>query len=115
MPSRYLVPLLIVGAILGLAADPPTGESVSDSGRNIGAGPYTNPHGAPSDSSQDGAPVNILPRARPGSEETTSLPKATISTDVNVVLVPVTVTDPLNRFVTGLDQEAFEVYEDRIK
>ena len=31
------------------------------------------------------------------------------------VLVPVTVADPLNRFVTGLPQGAFEVYEDKVK
>jgi VWFA-related protein len=30
-------------------------------------------------------------------------------------MVPVTVTDPLNRFVTGLEQESFEVYEDKVK
>ena len=31
--------------------------------------------------------------------------------DVNLVLVPVTVTDPLNRLVTGLEQQDFFVYE----
>ena len=35
-------------------------------------------------------------------------PKANIRIDTNVVLVPVTVNDPLNRFVTGLDQEVFK-------
>ena len=28
---------------------------------------------------------------------------------------PLTVTDPLNRFVTGLDQDVFEIYEDKAK
>ena len=30
-----------------------------------------------------------------------------------MVLIPVTVTDPLNRFVTGLEQEAFKIFEDK--
>jgi Ca-activated chloride channel family protein len=36
---------------------------------------------------------------------------ATIRSKVDLVLVPVTVTDPANRLVTGLDKENFEVYE----
>jgi Ca-activated chloride channel family protein len=32
-------------------------------------------------------------------------------TDVDLVLVPVTITDPMNRLVTGLDRENFQVYE----
>ena len=31
--------------------------------------------------------------------------------DVDLVLVPVTITDPMNRLVTGLDRENFQVYE----
>ncbi len=31
--------------------------------------------------------------------------------DVNLVLVPVTITDPMNRLVTGLDKENFSVFE----
>ena len=31
--------------------------------------------------------------------------------NVDMVLVPVTVTDPMNRLVTGLEQEDFQVYE----
>ena len=57
-----------------------------------------------------------FPRAKPGEEAASAPgPRANIRADVNVVLVPVTVTDPLSRFVTGLDQDAFEVYEDKIK
>lgn len=35
----------------------------------------------------------------------------TIRSKVDLVLVPVTVTDPANRLVTGLDKENFEVFE----
>ena len=31
--------------------------------------------------------------------------------NVDMVLVPVTVTDPMNRLVTGLEQEDFQVFE----
>ncbi len=41
-------------------------------------------------------------RARPGER---------IRVDVNLVLVPITVTDPLNRLVTGLDKEDFFIYD----
>jgi Ca-activated chloride channel family protein len=34
-----------------------------------------------------------------------------IKSKVELVLVPVTVTDPMNRLVTGLDRENFQVYE----
>ena len=30
---------------------------------------------------------------------------------VDLVLVPVTITDPLNRLVTGLDRENFNLFE----
>ncbi len=41
----------------------------------------------------------------------TSLPGARIRVDVNLVLIPVTVTDPLNRLVIGLDKDNFTVFE----
>ena len=41
----------------------------------------------------------------------TSRRDAKIRVDVNLVLVPMTVTDPMNRLVTGLERQNFEVYE----
>src|SRR5213075_3154958 len=37
-----------------------------------------------------------------------------IRADVNLVLVPATVTDQMNRLVTGLSQENFEVFDNKI-
>ena len=37
----------------------------------------------------------------------TARPNERIRVDVNLVLVPVTVTDPLNRLVTGLERQDF--------
>jgi Ca-activated chloride channel homolog len=57
-------------------------------------------------------PVAISPRASTVSKAEV-LPKANIRVDSNLVLIPVTVTDPLNRFVTGLDKENFKILEDK--
>jgi Ca-activated chloride channel homolog len=38
-----------------------------------------------------------------------------LRSDVDLVLVPVTVTDPMDRIVTGLDKENFEVFQDKQK
>ena len=42
-------------------------------------------------------------------------PAEGIKVDVNLALVNVTVTDPLNRLVTGLEKENFRVYEDGVE
>ena len=57
-------------------------------------------------------PAEITPRAKP-TENAAPLPRANIRIDTNVVLIPVTVTDPLNRFVTGLEQDSFKIFEDK--
>ena len=44
----------------------------------------------------------------------TSRRDARIRVDVNLVLVPVTVTDPMNRLVTGLEKENFEIYDNNV-
>ncbi len=56
-------------------------------------------------------PVN--PRAKPVEQSDRVAPKANIRVDSSLVLIPVTVTDPLNRFVTGLEKENFKVFEDK--
>jgi VWFA-related protein len=57
--------------------------------------------------------ATIEPRLRPGAK---AEPKqqANIRVDSNLVLIPVTVTDPLNRFVTGLERENFKIFEDKL-
>lgn len=70
-------------------------------------------------SAQTSDEVHVQPRnaadARPKAPEVTdpSLKTHTkpLKVDVDVVLVPATVTDPMNRLVTGLDKLNFEVYE----
>ncbi len=39
---------------------------------------------------------------------------ARIRVDVNLVLVPLTVTDPMNRLVTGLEKENFQIFDNNL-
>ncbi len=66
--------------------------------------------------------VHVTPRVDPADKTDAAIPDPTagdtvrmhapmIKSKVDLVLVPVTVTDPLNRLVTGLDRENFEVFE----
>src|SRR4051794_28421587 len=60
--------------------------------------------------------VQTHPRKRPGAPaEEQRRPGTNLRTDINLVLVPVTVCDPLNRPVTGLEKEHFRVLEDKIE
>jgi Ca-activated chloride channel homolog len=58
--------------------------------------------------------VKIEPRAKP-TAPSAATPKSNIRIDTTVVQVPVTVTDPLNRFVTGLEKENFRIFEDKVE
>jgi Ca-activated chloride channel homolog len=62
--------------------------------------------------------VHIKPRVEPVAPKPTDLVDPALRThtkpfksEVEMVLVSVTITDPMNRLVTGLDKENFEVYE----
>jgi len=47
--------------------------------------------------------------------EAAKLPQANIRVDSNLVLVPVSVCDPMNRPVTGLEKEHFKVLDDKVE
>ena len=57
--------------------------------------------------------ANLEVRPKPG-EKAESRPQSNIRVDSTLVLIPVTVTDPLNRFVTGLEKENFKLTEDKL-
>jgi Ca-activated chloride channel homolog len=63
----------------------------------------------------DNQKVTIEPRRRPTAEDTTPVPRSNIRVDSQLVLINVTVTDPLNRFVTGLEKENFKLFEDKVE
>jgi Ca-activated chloride channel homolog len=56
--------------------------------------------------------VSIEPRSKPVVSGPKT-PRSNIRVDTTLVLIPVTVTDPLNRFVTGLEKENFKLFEDK--
>ena len=58
-----------------------------------------------------GAPAGAEAPAVTGPAANKARPGALIRMNVDMVLVPVTVTDPMNRLVTGLEQDDFQVYE----
>jgi VWFA-related protein len=58
--------------------------------------------------------VAVQPRPKPGTAEQ-KRPPANLRVETNLVLVPVTVCDPLNRPVTGLEKEHFKVFDDRVE
>jgi len=62
--------------------------------------------------SADSPKVTVDPRAKP-TPPAAKGPRSDIRVDTTVVLINVTVTDPLNRFVTGLEKENFKVFEDK--
>lgn len=64
---------------------------------------------APSD--PPASPAKFLDSSR-NTPSVKIVPGKVIRTDVDLALVNVTVTDPFNRLVTGLDQDNFRVFED---
>ena len=56
----------------------------------------------------------LLEGAENVAAHATSRRDARIRVDVNLVLVPATVTDPMNRLVTGLERENFQVFDNNI-
>jgi Ca-activated chloride channel family protein len=58
-----------------------------------------------------GAPAGAEAPAATGPEAMKARPGSLIRMNVDLVLVPVTVTDPMNRLVTGLEREDFQVSE----
>jgi Ca-activated chloride channel homolog len=59
----------------------------------------------------DSKPPDTTPAPLEGKKALSARPNERMRVDVNLVLVPVTVTDPLNRLVTGLERQDFFVYE----
>ena len=61
-----------------------------------------------------GQDINITPRPKPAPKEEEQRP-ANIRVSSNLVLIPVTVNDPLNRPVSGLEKENFRVFDEKVQ
>ena len=57
----------------------------------------------------------IVVYARQSEKPQTPSQNQTLKVDVDLVLVNATVTDPQNRYVTGLEQEHFQIWEDKLE
>ncbi|MFZ0284114.1 MAG: VWA domain-containing protein [Terriglobales bacterium] len=64
--------------------------------------------------------VHVTPRVEPAKPDPMESVDPAFRThtrpmkvDVNLVLVPVTITDPMNRLVTGLDKDNFQIFENK--
>src|SRR5262252_8480681 len=55
------------------------------------------------------------PRPKLGASVEPRKPQGNLRVDANLVLVPVTVCDPFNRPVTGLEKEHFRVFDDKVE
>src|SRR6201986_3538229 len=58
---------------------------------------------------------SVAPREKRPPPGQGSKPAATLRSDINLVLVPVSVCDPMNRPVTGLEKEHFKVFDDKVE
>ncbi len=57
------------------------------------------------------APAPDTPASAPAAPGSPTRRNSPIRVDANLVLVPMTVTDPMNRLVTGLEKENFNVFD----
>jgi Ca-activated chloride channel family protein len=64
--------------------------------------------------------VHVAPRVEPAKPNPLDSVDPSLRThtrpmkvDVSLVLIPVTITDPMNRLVTGLDRENFQIFENK--
>jgi Ca-activated chloride channel family protein len=92
-----IVVALVLGSGLCRAQENPLGQV------------HTQPPPPPPKSPDAGKPV--ITGADNAAAQATSRRDARIRVDVNLVLVPATVTDGMNRLVTGLEKENFFIYD----
>ncbi|MBZ5625562.1 MAG: VWA domain-containing protein [Acidobacteriia bacterium] len=59
--------------------------------------------------------VAIQPREKPAPKGEARTQQPTLRVDTTLVLVPVSVNDPLNRPVSGLEKENFRVFDDSVQ
>jgi Ca-activated chloride channel homolog len=69
------------------------------------------PEPAPAATPATGAPAGAEAAPLTGADALNTRPGSRIRVDVDLVLIPVTITDPMNRLVTGLEQDDFFIYE----
>jgi len=107
-PTSHLILRPCLQACLLLAAAVLPLHAQEDQLNKVHVPPPADPAAA---TSPNAAPKGAEAEPLSGKDALRAAPGARIRTDVDLVLVPVTITDPMNRLVTGLEQEDFYVYE----
>jgi Ca-activated chloride channel family protein len=110
MGTRAVRALVVAIVCAGLWADAGVGTGWAQ--ENPLGEVHTQPPPPPPKTPEDSKPV--IEGADNAAALATSRRDARIRVDVNLVLVPATVTDPMNRLVTGLEKENFEVYDNNV-
>jgi|HigsolmetaAR202D_1030399.scaffolds.fasta_scaffold08605_2 Mg-chelatase subunit ChlD len=102
--SRALCSLVLAGAVIVWAGERTNPGSSSE---NVKETTSTGPEPR----------VSITPRAKPPSakDKDNESRSAHLRVDTNLVLVNVSVTTPLNQFVTGMEKEHFRIFEDKVE
>src|SRR5271155_1785686 len=100
--------VMMVGVVLWSVA----GSAICRAQENPLGEVHPHPPPPPPKPPEDAKPV--IEGAGNAAALATSRRDARIRVDVNLVLVPATVTDPMNRLVTGLERENFELYDNNV-
>lgn len=103
--SGFLALIVSLFALLGLAATHAQQTSSNGSNQTTAAPPPNQPQ----EQKQDAPP------SKPQSPQKQQQGDDRIKLETDMVSLTVTVTDPYNRLVTGLEQKNFEVFEDKVK
>ena len=100
---RGVLALCVAGLGMALLAPQAKAQDEPLDRVNVAPPPSANPSTAP--------PKNAEKPVETGPNSLKIHPGSFIRMNVDMVLVPVTVTDPMNRLVTGLEQDDFQVFE----
>jgi hypothetical protein len=98
--SATLALIAVLGPALGLV-----GNAQEDPLNKVHVQP-------PATNTPAGEPAGAEAPAATGTKANIARPGGMIRMNVDMVLVPVTVTDPMDRLVTGLEKNDFHIYED---
>ena len=94
--SVVLFPILAAGALALIAADDAQSQQAAPA------------QGAP----QPNVSITPRPKIGPATPESVTDRRSDIRVDTNLVLIYVSVTDPIGRYVTGLDKDNFKLTEE---
>jgi Ca-activated chloride channel homolog len=96
--------LVVVAVLAGSAAYAQLQDHANDTPQVTNPSPPT-----------DGERVSVESRKSTTATHTVESRPVDLRVNKTVVLINVTVTDPLNRFVTGLEKEHFRLFEDKVE